>query len=86
VIAFARGNAPPQPRAHGRQEREAQSRYAFDVPVVGIKTIDVMRAAGGTCLALDAVQMPAPRRKTECEMPQPSPKHPSSPTAAPAPH
>ena len=26
----------------------------FDVPVVGIKTIDVMRAAGATCLALDA--------------------------------
>src|SRR4029077_11277193 len=25
----------------------------FDVPVVGIKTIDVMRAAGATCLALD---------------------------------
>ena len=26
----------------------------FDVPVSGIKTIDVMRAAGATCLALDA--------------------------------
>jgi len=26
----------------------------FDVPVIGIKTIDVMRAAGATCLALDA--------------------------------
>ncbi len=26
----------------------------FDVPVVGIKTIDVMRAAGATCLAIDA--------------------------------
>jgi UDP-2,3-diacylglucosamine hydrolase len=26
----------------------------FDVPVVGLKTIDVMRAAGATCLALDA--------------------------------
>ena len=26
----------------------------FDVPVVGIKTIDAMRAAGATCLALDA--------------------------------
>jgi DUF1009 family protein len=26
----------------------------FDVPVVGIQTIDVMRAAGATCLALDA--------------------------------
>ncbi|HLV87258.1 MAG TPA: UDP-2,3-diacylglucosamine diphosphatase LpxI [Candidatus Sulfotelmatobacter sp.] len=26
----------------------------FDVPVVGIKTIEVMRAAGATCLALDA--------------------------------
>jgi UDP-2,3-diacylglucosamine hydrolase len=26
----------------------------FDVPVVGIKTIDVMHAAGATCLALDA--------------------------------
>ena len=26
----------------------------FDVPVVGIKTIDVMRGAGATCLALDA--------------------------------
>ena len=26
----------------------------FDVPVVGIKTIEAMRAAGATCLALDA--------------------------------
>jgi DUF1009 family protein len=26
----------------------------FDVPVVGIKTIGVMQAAGATCLALDA--------------------------------
>jgi UDP-2,3-diacylglucosamine hydrolase len=26
----------------------------FDVPVIGIKTIDVMRVAGATCLALDA--------------------------------
>ena len=26
----------------------------FDVPVIGIKTIDVMRGAGATCLALDA--------------------------------
>ena len=26
----------------------------FDVPVVGVKTIDVMAAAGATCLALDA--------------------------------
>ena len=26
----------------------------FDVPVVGLKTIEVMRAAGATCLALDA--------------------------------
>ena len=26
----------------------------FDVPVVGIKTIETMRAAGATCLALDA--------------------------------
>jgi hypothetical protein len=26
----------------------------FDVPVVGVKTIDVMRAAGASCLALDA--------------------------------
>jgi UDP-2,3-diacylglucosamine hydrolase len=26
----------------------------FDVPVVGIKTIEVMRAAGATCIALDA--------------------------------
>jgi DUF1009 family protein len=26
----------------------------FDVPVVGIKTIDVMRGAGATCLAVDA--------------------------------
>ena len=26
----------------------------FDVPVIGIKTIDVMRAAGATCLAIDA--------------------------------
>jgi DUF1009 family protein len=26
----------------------------FDVPVVGIKSIDVMRAAGATCLAIDA--------------------------------
>jgi UDP-2,3-diacylglucosamine hydrolase len=26
----------------------------FDVPVVGIKTLEVMRAAGATCLALDA--------------------------------
>ena len=26
----------------------------FDVPVIGVKTIDVMRTAGATCLALDA--------------------------------
>jgi DUF1009 family protein len=26
----------------------------FDVPVVGVKTIDMMQAAGATCLALDA--------------------------------
>jgi DUF1009 family protein len=26
----------------------------FDVPVIGVKTIDVMRKAGATCLALDA--------------------------------
>jgi len=26
----------------------------FDVPVIGVKTIDVMHAAGATCLALDA--------------------------------
>jgi DUF1009 family protein len=26
----------------------------FDVPVVGVKTIEVMRAAGATCLAVDA--------------------------------
>jgi DUF1009 family protein len=26
----------------------------FDVPVVGVKTIDTMRAGGATCLALDA--------------------------------
>jgi hypothetical protein len=26
----------------------------FDVPVIGVKTIDVMQAAGATCLALDA--------------------------------
>jgi DUF1009 family protein len=26
----------------------------FDVPVIGLKTIEVMRKAGATCLALDA--------------------------------
>jgi DUF1009 family protein len=26
----------------------------FDVPVVGLKTIEVMHAAGASCLALDA--------------------------------
>jgi DUF1009 family protein len=26
----------------------------FDVPVVGVKTIEVMRQAGATCLAVDA--------------------------------
>jgi DUF1009 family protein len=26
----------------------------FDVPVVGVKTIEVMTKAGATCLALDA--------------------------------
>jgi DUF1009 family protein len=26
----------------------------FDVPVIGVRTIDVMQAAGATCLALDA--------------------------------
>ncbi len=26
----------------------------FDVPVVGVKTIEIMRAAGATCLAIDA--------------------------------
>jgi hypothetical protein len=28
----------------------------FDVPVVGVKTIETMRDAGATCLALDAGQ------------------------------
>jgi UDP-2,3-diacylglucosamine hydrolase len=28
----------------------------FDVPVVGVKTIEVMRAAGATCLAVDAAK------------------------------
>lgn len=28
----------------------------FDVPVVGVKTIEVMRQAGATCLALDAAK------------------------------
>jgi DUF1009 family protein len=28
----------------------------FDVPVIGVKTIEVMKAAGATCLALDAVK------------------------------
>jgi hypothetical protein len=26
----------------------------FDVPVIGVKTIEVMQSAGATCLALDA--------------------------------
>jgi hypothetical protein len=26
----------------------------FDVPVIGVKTIDVMQTAGATCLAVDA--------------------------------
>lgn len=26
----------------------------FDVPVVGVKTIETMRSAGATCLAVDA--------------------------------
>ena len=26
----------------------------FDVPVIGLKTIEVMQSAGATCLALDA--------------------------------
>ena len=26
----------------------------FDVPVIGLKTIEVMKKAGATCLALDA--------------------------------
>jgi hypothetical protein len=26
----------------------------FDVPVIGVKTIEVMRAASATCLAVDA--------------------------------
>jgi UDP-2,3-diacylglucosamine hydrolase len=26
----------------------------FDVPVIGVKTIEVMQAAGAACLALDA--------------------------------
>jgi DUF1009 family protein len=26
----------------------------FDVPVIGVKTVAVMRQAGATCLALDA--------------------------------
>jgi DUF1009 family protein len=26
----------------------------FDVPVIGVKTIETMQAAGATCLALDA--------------------------------
>jgi hypothetical protein len=26
----------------------------FDVPVIGVKTIEVMKSAGATCMALDA--------------------------------
>jgi DUF1009 family protein len=26
----------------------------FDVPIVGVKTIEVMKTAGATCLAIDA--------------------------------
>ena len=26
----------------------------FDVPVIGVKTIEIMQAAGATCLAVDA--------------------------------
>ena len=26
----------------------------FDVPVIGVKTIEVMKASGATCLAVDA--------------------------------
>ena len=33
---------------------KAKQDMRFDVPVVGIKTIEVMRTAGATCLALDA--------------------------------
>jgi UDP-2,3-diacylglucosamine hydrolase len=31
-----------------------QQDMRFDVPVIGVRTIEVMRAAGATCLALDA--------------------------------
>ena len=33
---------------------KAKQDMRFDVPVVGVKTIEVMRKAGATCLALDA--------------------------------
>jgi DUF1009 family protein len=33
---------------------KAKQDMRFDVPVVGVKTIEVMQAAGATCLALDA--------------------------------
>jgi DUF1009 family protein len=33
---------------------KARQDMRFDVPVVGVKTIEVMRKAGATCLALDA--------------------------------
>lgn len=33
---------------------KAKQDMRFDVPVVGVKTIEVMRQAGATCLALDA--------------------------------
>jgi DUF1009 family protein len=28
----------------------------FDVPVIGVKTVEVMKAAGATCLAVDAAK------------------------------
>ncbi len=31
-----------------------QQDMRFDVPVIGVKTIETMKAAGATCLALDA--------------------------------
>ena len=41
----------------GDPERVAQERdqdMRFDVPVVGLRTIEVMQCTGATCLALDA--------------------------------
>jgi UDP-2,3-diacylglucosamine hydrolase len=55
IMASLKGNASTLSRALTVVKiAKPNQDMRFDVPVIGVKTIEVMQAAGATCLALDA--------------------------------